>query len=173
MKEFTVTIPCKRYIRKYFNHIYGEEISLSHEDDFGDSILTKLSTKPIVRLSKQFMNIAFRDFNDQLKFKLPFDFFYRVEHTLNPQNIYNINRYLQNTFETDLFIIMNIGSAFGVERKISAEAFARKYKIEMDKDITLDAMLQSEYRTRTGKPLKNLFLVYLSGKVHTAAATRA
>lgn len=172
MKEFTISIPCKKYIRKYFNHIYGAEILLSHGDDFGDTVLTKISTRPYVRLSKQFLNIAFKGYNDELKFTLPFDFFYRAQHSLNEQHIHNINRYLQSTFETDLFIIMNIGSAFGVERKTSAEVFARKYGIEIDKDLTLDAMLQSEYRTRTQKPLKNLFLVYLSGKVHTPSKER-
>lgn len=163
MKEFTITVPCKTYIRKYFNYIYGEEITLNHGDDFSDTILSKISHKPYVRLSKQDLNIAFRYNTDKLIFKLPIDFFYRAENELNEQMIYSINRYLQNIFETDLFIIVNIGAAFGVEKRISCEVFARKHNLVIDKDITLDAMIQAEYRERTYKHSKNKFLVALSG----------
>lgn len=165
MKEFSVTVPCKTYIRKYFTTIYGPQIQLDHKTDFGDTILTKLSHRPLIRISRQHLNIAFRDYNDQLKFVIPVYFFYYTEHNLNEQNIFNINRYLQNTFESDLFTMMNIAAAFGVERKTACETFAKNHNISVEEDITLDAMLRAERRSRTAKTMANFFLVNLSAKV--------
>lgn len=162
MKDFTVSVPCKRYIRKYYTHIYGPQIPLSHDTDFGDTILTKISMKPIIRMSRQFLNVAFNGYNEQITFRLPVSLFYYVETNLNHQNIYNINRFLQNTFESDFFHIVQIAAAFGVERRKAMEVFIKKHGIEIDNDITLDALLQMEYRCRTKTSISNKFLVHLS-----------
>lgn len=162
MHNYCVAVPCKSYIRKYFASQLGDPIALNHTTDFGDTILTKLSGKPLIRISKQQFNVAFKDYNDQLKFRIPFDFFYRIQNNISSQHIFAINRFLQNVFEADLFVIVNIGAAFGVQRRTAIEAFARKYGINLDEDISFDALIKNESRKRAQKTLANNFLVSLS-----------
>lgn len=162
MESYCVNVPCKTYVRKYFNAVYGNQIELNYGSDFADTILTKMATQPIKRLSHHQLNQAFLFFNDEIKFKLPADFFYRVENNLDRQQIYCINRYLVNVFEADFFTVVNVAAAFGIERSTAIEAFCRNYNIILEEDITKEAMKKSEYRHRESPTMKNSFLATLS-----------
>lgn len=163
LSAYTLGVPTKCYIRKYFNCLYGTPLQLSYKSDFGDTILTKLQTSPIMaRVNKKELAIAFKDFNDTLTLQLPIDMLHRMETELNQQQIYNINRYLENVFETDLCMFVACASFFGIERKISIERFASMHRITIDEDVTYEALKQKEYRFRKNSTSKNLFLLQMS-----------
>lgn len=161
---FTLSIPCKSYIRKYFNFVYGMPVALNHTSDFGDTILTKMATTPLSRVSKRVLNIPERkeDFSDELKFSLPKDTLYRINTELTEQQVHSINRYLENVFETDLYMIVACASVFGIEKKLAIERFAERHRIRIDEDITYEALQKKEYRYRKSSTAKNLFLNQLS-----------
>jgi hypothetical protein len=162
LSAYTIDIPCKGYIKKYYNCIYGNPVMLDHSSDFGDTILTKMSTTPLSQVSKKILSIAPKDNNDVMKFQLPVDTFYRINTELSEQQVYSINRYLENVFETDLCVIVGIASAFMVERKMAIERFANKYGIVLEEDITYEALQKKEYRYRKSSTAKNIFLLQLS-----------
>lgn len=166
MENYTITVPCKKYIKKYFSSVYGDVLKPTLNDDFGDSIITKLSSKPISRLSKQDTNILLKGLDDKIKIRVPIDYFYRLQNSLTDQHIYTINRFLNNRFDNDFFIFVNIGTAFGVERRKVVEYFCNRYNIILDHDATLESMIKKELRLRSDNQLINNFLVGLSSKFH-------
>jgi hypothetical protein len=162
MQSYSILVPCKSYISKYFSGHYGDLISLDHNSDFGDTILTKLSSRPIKRNNRQNIGVAFQYYDAELKFKLPLDFFYRIENEISEQKIYNINRYLENVFDSTILNVILMAVSFGVEKRTATEAFLNKYKIIIDDDITHDSIRQKYCRMRKNPTMKNNFLVYLS-----------
>lgn len=162
LTAYSISVPCKAYIKKYFTSVYGSIITLNHQSDFGDTILTKMSTVPLSQVNKTILNQFDRDFNDALKFQLPIDSFYRIEHNLTKQQIYSINRYLENVFETDLFMVVATAGVFGVEKKVAIERFTARFGIQLEDDITYEALKRKEYRYRNSSTAKNLFLNQLS-----------
>jgi hypothetical protein len=157
LSAYSVDMPCKGYIRKYFNCLYGNPVPLEYSSDFGDTILTKMSTSPLSRVNKKILTIAFKDLNQELKFQLPIDMLHRVENNLSEQQIYYINRYLENIFETDLCMVVNCAGIFGVEKKVAIERFANRFDIQLEEDITYEALQKKEYRFRKSSTAKNLF----------------
>jgi hypothetical protein len=162
LQSYCVNVPCKGYIKKYFTRLYGHPIPLNHKSDFGDTILTKMISPSLAQANGYVLNLSNRDYNDQVKFQLSFDFFYRVENNLKQQQVYNINRFLENTFKADLFIFVNCAAFFGVERKISIERFADKYEIQLEEDIKYDALVKAEMRYRKTLSARNNLLLQLS-----------
>lgn len=164
MQSYSVCVPCKSYIRKYFEAAFGNPIELKLSDELGDIILTKMANRPLTRLSNDVMAIAFQHFDDSLKFILPMDFFFRVDHQLTNQQIYSINQFLESIFETDLILAIHFASLFGVERRHTIDVFIRRYNIIPDVDITVSSLEKKHYRFRTKKKnsMRYNFMVSLS-----------
>lgn len=158
LTAYTLTVSCKAYIKKYYSAIYGNPVVLNHLTDFGDTILTKMSTTPLSQINKTILNQFDRDYNDTLKFQLPIDTFFRIDHELTRQQVYSINRYLENVFETDLHMLVAVAGVFGVEKKLAIERFVSRFDIQLEEDITYEALKQKEYRYRKSSTGKNLFL---------------
>lgn len=159
MQNYTVKVPCRRYIYKYYTSLYGDILTPSLNDHFGDSIITKLSSNPLIRLTRQEANRLLKDMDYKLIIRLPIDYFYRIEKDLTDQHIYNLNRFLIHKFENDLFIFVNILTALGVERKKAIEAFCTRHNIVLkDDDVDIEAMQKKELRVRNRKEPSQVFL---------------
>jgi hypothetical protein len=172
MESFSVTVPCKSYVAKYFNKVYGEFIPLDHRSDFADTILTKMVTTPLAQINNRLYNLEVKHYDSKLKFKLKADFYFRVEPSLTTKQIYNINRYLENVLESDLFIVVCMAQCFGVQNKTAMRAFCDKYDIILDEDISLSALKQAFYRYKNTPIAKNFFLLQLSSP-HSSLNLRA
>ena len=163
LTAFTLALPCKSYIKKYFTAVYGNPIILNHQTDFGDTVLTKMSATPLSQVNKHVLNLSERDYNESLKFQLPVDLLYRIEKLqLTDQQTYSINRFLENVFETDLCMTVAMAGVFGVEKKIAIERFAARFEIRIEEEITYEALQKKEYRYRKSSTAKNLFLYQMS-----------
>jgi hypothetical protein len=162
LSAYTLGVPTKSYIRKYFNCLYGNPIPLSHKTDFGDTLLTKFITSPIIRVNKKELAIASKDLNDKISFQLPIDMIHRLETQPTDQQVFGINRYLENVFETDLCMFVACANFFGIERKVSIEKFAAMHRIVIEEDVTYEALKQKEYRFRKSSTSKNMFLLQMS-----------
>lgn len=162
MQSYHLSVPTKAYIRKYFTVLYGHPIQLTHANDFGDTILTKMISRPLCQVNKRVLNLSDRDYNDTLRFQLPADFFYRLETELTEQQVYNINRYLENCFKTDMLMVVCCAAFFGVEIRTSIEGFAKRYHIELEEDISYEALQKCYYRYRKSSVAANHFLLQMS-----------
>ncbi len=162
MQSYSVVVPCKPYIAKYFTGIYGDVIPLDHKTDFGDTILTKLSARPVTRVNRQKIGVALKLYTSVLKFKLPIDLFYRLDSQVTDQQVVNINRYLENVFDSTILQVIFIAVCFGVEKRTATEAFLNRYNIIIDEDITHDSIRQKDCRMRKNPAMRNNFLATLS-----------
>jgi hypothetical protein len=162
MQSYSISVPCKSYIKKYFCKIHGDHIFLDHRNDFFDSILTKLSNPPLIRVNKKMLALEFQEYTEQITFTLPIDLFYRIDHQLTQQQVYNINRFLKNCFKADLFMVITSGIFFGVNKETIIEKFAEKFEIELDEELSQKALVKSYYRYRKSSTAKNFFLAQMS-----------
>lgn len=162
MENYTIKIPVKRYIRKYISSVYGDPLKPTFKDDFGDTVISKLASRPLVRLSKSDLNIFLLNLNDTLAIKLPVDYFYRIDNTITSQHIYTLNRYFENVFKKEFYVYVNICTAFGVQRITAIESFCKRHGIQPEEDITLTGLVKMEGRYRKEKEANKDFLVGLS-----------
>ena len=112
------------------------------------------------------MNITFSGYNDKLKFKIPIDYFFRLESYLGDQHIYSINRYLERYFEADLITIIRIGGFFGVQRVTIIESFLRNYNISSEFDIDVSSLVKRDQRYWKNHTAKSHFLANLNSPFH-------
>jgi hypothetical protein len=150
-KSYHVTIPVKTHIGKYFSQMYGHPIALSHQDDFGDSVLTKLSTPPLIRPTKYDRNITMKLFITALRFQVPMHMYYRLENDITDAHIININRYLEHTFETAFCTWVMCKAAAGTQRKSAIEQFCDLHEIDIEIDVPYETLKKMEYRDRIYK----------------------
>lgn len=150
-KAYHVTVPVKPYIAKYFNHQYGHPIALGHQDDFGDSILTKLSTPPLIRPSKFDRNVTLGYFKAALKFQIPLHMYYRLENNVTEAHIINVNRFLENVFINAFCTWVMCQAAAKVQRKTAIEQFCDDHGIDLELDVPYETLKKLEYRDRIYK----------------------
>lgn len=162
MNNFCVAVPCKAYIKKYFCSLYGDPVDLDLKTDFGDTIVTKISGKPLTRINKSHLTLAFNHFDSQLKFQLPIDFYYRVKVDPSRLQVFGINQYLERVFDADLFLVITHGIGFGIDKSVVIEAFLQKYNILLDEDISYDAIRKKHIRMMQNPTIQNHFLVCLA-----------
>jgi hypothetical protein len=171
MKSFTIPIPCKNYIKKYYSAAYGDVIPLEHQSDWGNTILTKMAYPPLVRMNRKNLNLVSGEYKEEIKFSLPIDLLYRIEDKLSDQQTYSINRFLEESLKEDLYLVIKIGSFFGVQIVTIIETFGERFNIDLGEELTLSALKKDYYR-RIRKPnTRNFFLAQMSS--HFAMSLRA
>lgn len=169
MKSYSVQVPCKTYIRKYFCGLYGiigNTIALNNQFEFGDVILTKLSSDKIKVPGKNLLKIYCEPLDDSIRFQLPMDLFYRLPRTPSREHFYIINRYLYNTFENDLHSVICMGNIFSIPKLKIIRAFCDRYDISPE-DIDIESLRKKYYRFSKSPTAQNFFLASLSQPLHS------
>lgn len=156
---YTIKIPTKIYLRKYLLVKNGIPFPLNYNSTFGTLILCLLGKKSFdINMNDQKITNRIAGFNDHFIAISPISTMKNKGHSLTNDKIIAINRYLENEFAEELhkFCNDNIEKRNwrpGINKAIYQ--FAEKYGIEVDIDISFDALKQAEYRYRKrihGKP---------------------
>jgi hypothetical protein len=152
MQFYTIHLPVKTYVRKYLSTIYGNPIIIDGRSEFSDVILAKLSSSLHSFLSPTDLELRLNRFTDRIDIKLPIYYWYQLENKLDQHNIVRINRYFENRFENDFCYAVSLAVSIArQERKKAIEAFAVTHGIDVEYDITFDALKKMEYRFRKEK----------------------
>lgn len=166
MKSFTFQLPVKKYVKKYLSGIFGDTIPAQMETDIGFVILTTLTSRLEGKVCRGYNNQFKNPWHSTIVFTIPFHYFYLTKKEISIHTCILLNRYLENKFEQALSIHVEKHIARGGLIKQAIEDFCRLYQIQIDEDITLDALKQMEYRSRKKNtelilrrlsPQKNLF----------------
>jgi hypothetical protein len=161
-KYYSLHIPTKTYLRKYITSIYGDPIVINTSHYFGLTIIAFLERKFFFRQKQTVVHQKFDVLNDQLTIKLP-TWWMKQSHfgtDIPQQSIIYINKLFEERFEEDLSKFCAVYNAVGVEYKDAREEFCKLYNIELEEDITGEALKKKEYRYRENS-LKN-FIAKLS-----------
>lgn len=164
MNTFTLRIPVKTYIKKYLGKLYGEEvIPAQMETNIGFVVLMTISSRLEGKVCRGYNNQFQNPYQSSVTFTVPFHYFYLTKKELSIHTVILLNRYFETKFEEDLCRFIDSFMIRGGTYKAAIEAFAELYNIDIEEDITYEALKKKDYRFR--KKNENLFLRRLSPEV--------
>jgi hypothetical protein len=156
---------------KQFTELAPHMIFLDPETDFGDIVFTKMASNIHCHLKPSDMGSRLTRLNDHLVLKIPMHWMRKLPtKDLNTHQIIKINRHLENIFERDFCdVVSRAHTIFGVDRQTAIECFCNNHGIQLEIDITFEALKKMEYRNRSGKcqahdPQKNCAGIVLQNK---------
>jgi len=161
-KYYLVKVPCKRYIRKFITSIFGDPVKADRSSSVGcflNSILTK-NTYESRNIGDVFDT---KYMHDHIPFMINKFQFTHIGFDVPKDKVLELNRYLENMFEEMLYSYCHVRIDINPERKKLIEEFVRLYKIEVDEDISMDALVKMEYRFRKGIEKKHMVITENAG----------
>jgi len=151
MKDhFKLTIPTKPYLAKYLYTLYGKPIVFTTTNYFGTTLLGYLTTRLYLQNQAHITHRKFDEFNTPLHVSLPFHWLknYQYKTSIPKVNIIYLNKHFEEKFTRELYWYCHILALTGVEFKDALEQFCKRYNIEIEEDITFEALKKKEYRER-------------------------
>lgn len=147
-KYFTVSMPCKPYIQKYAEVLFGNPVPAHNNSTIGCFVKACLEKN---FYSSYTFTQSFIDahYTGRLQMQISEWQFARVGHSLSTEKVKEINRFLENMFEEHMFMYVGVHHKDGeTERKKVIDHFASMHNIATEVDITLEALVKTEYRQR-------------------------
>lgn len=171
MKSFTFRLPVKRYIQKYLTSLYGDTIPAQMETDIGFVVLNTLASRIESKVCRGYNNQWGADpYQGTVTFTIPYHYFYLTKKELSIYTCILLNRYFENKFEEDLSRYVDMQDTEGRGKyKAAIEAFAYQYNVEIEEDISFDALKKMEYRARKKNEENNLRRLSPSTNLFTQA----
>lgn len=153
MRTFAVSIPTKAHIRKYVHSINGHTIVAGHDTLIGSVMMICLANKVRSYTSKEYREARILSYPDKVQVVVPAHYVFNGHAGLSvsDDSVISINRFLENAFLQDLYRYCrsNINPAnrrHGYDRSI--EEFCQMHGIEIEEDVTFEALKKAEYRYR-------------------------
>lgn len=154
MNHYSLSLPTKAYLCAYLKTLYGTQdlphIHLDPSTDFGDLIITKMSSSLHCDLKPYDVGVKLSKLSTILQLKLPIHWLRKLPtKELTKHQVIRINRHIENMFERDLCdIVSRAHDIMGIDRQKAIECFAENHGIILEHHITFDALKQMEYRFR-------------------------
>lgn len=151
MQFFTIHLPVKGYVKKYLQTLYGTNIIISTKTKIGQILLLHLSTNLSTKMDEHDIDLRMNRLTETLPLRIPFDYWYRLKlKEVSPHMAISISRFFEEEFKEEMYDVVNRAVQFipGLERKKAIENFAQNHGIEIEFDITYEALKKMEYRFR-------------------------
>ncbi len=148
MKSFTFRLPVKMYIQKYLTSLYGETIPAKMETDIGFVVLNILASRLETKVCRGYNNQFDNPYQGIITFTVPFCYFSLTKKEITVFTRILLNRFLENKFELDMMLHVDRSLHHGASIKSAIEEFAQKHNIDIEEDISFDALKKMEYRHR-------------------------
>ena len=158
MKTYKLYLPTKPYLHKYLRRVYGNPslpgtpIVIDPATDFGDMIITKMSSTLHCNLDKHDIDVRMNRLTEKLVIHVPIHWWYKLGcMELTPHQVIRINRYFENLFESEMHQVVHRANTWlGIDRQVAIECFAENHDIVIEQDITFEGLKKMEYRHRKG-----------------------
>lgn len=149
-KYFTLKILTKPYLKKYIHSLYGKTVIFSSANQFGTIMMALLDRPNMVRESKEKIKMRLDEYNVELLIFCPIWFIKKNMYgfDISENHMISLNKYIEQRFTEDLFKFCYILNKCGVSLEDGMAEFCKCHDIEIDEDITLDALKKKEYRYR-------------------------
>lgn len=165
---YSVKVPTKSYLRKYIYAKYGQPIKLNYTTTLGTLILCMLDKEAFtVKMSEQKKEQRIQYMNDEIILTAPLTTMRWKGYSLTKDKIIAINRYLEDLFVEDLhrYCKFNIkDTAWRPGIKDAIFSFADAYGIDVETDISFEALKKAEFRYKKKNEKKVVTFVPTSGK---------
>lgn len=147
MNHFKLTLPVKPYIRKYLAVLYGDPIIINLNTDIGFAVLNALASRMEFKISKGNIDLFQNRFTDEIELRIPIHYFSLTKKDVSSNTIVLLNRYLEYKFDLELKVHLATSKVpYGTTVKKGIELFLSIYNIEMDVDITYEAITKANWR---------------------------
>ncbi len=154
--HFTIKLPTKAYLKKYLQTLYGSPTHLgnpiyfSTRDYFGMSMFSALENPLRIHHRPCITKVRFDSFDTIMEVKAPRWWLekYQFGNSMAENQVITVNKLFETKFEEELYNFCSQLSFIGMETKDALLAFCDKYNIEMEEDITYEALKKKEYRFR-------------------------
>ena len=162
---YTIAVPTKPYLKKYLQSLYGKPMIFDRDNYFGTSLVGYLERKFFTRQSETISYRHFDEFTAALIISMPSWWIIRTHFATDipTGNVIYINKHFEERFEEDLVKFCLVLQLGGVEVKQALETFCAMHEIELDVDMTFEAIKQKHYRAR--KKFKNLYCKSVTPKM--------
>jgi hypothetical protein len=152
MQFFTICLPTKAYLKKYIHTLYGDPVVIKASNVFADVFLAMLQVPVPVKHSRPLLDQQLNRYSSIVEVKVPVSMFYRLPKEPGEHSVIRINRFFENRFEEDLAkTVGHMQAILQIERQQAIEKFAEDHRIDIDVDITMDALKKKDYRFRKEK----------------------
>lgn len=149
-KYFTLKILTKAYLKKYIHSLYGKTVIFSTTNQFGTIMMALLDRPNIVRESKDKIKMKLDEYDIELQIFCPIWFIKKNMYgfDISEHNVIALNKFIEQRFTEDLFKFCYLFNKCGISLDDAIEEFCKCHDIEIDEDITMDALKKKEYRYR-------------------------
>ncbi len=149
--HYSVTLPVKPYIKKYVAAVEGSPVLFTSRSMLCMIIRAYMENKNHTGLSKKQLQTSINARTATIVVQLPMRSMHYVGTSVRPDSIILINQFLEMWFGKALLDFMKQTANRPGRYKGFNEAyyeFAQAYGIEIEEDISLDALKKMDYRLR-------------------------
>lgn len=152
---FSVSIHTKPFLKKYLETLYGSPIIFQTDNYFGMSVAGLLDNPIEFHKTKAELRLRTDRYTTRLDIHCPMTFLTkrRFGFHISDQHTISLNKLFELRFEEDLYKFCLTYSIMGIDNKVAIDDFCRCYGIEIEDDISFEAIKKKEYRYR--KELEN------------------
>lgn len=153
-KYFEVKLPCKPHIAKYVGAIYGTTLKADRSNPLSLYITANLEKK--MYENRHFgESFLYKFYTAELKIQLNRWQFHAIGYELSRESIININKFVEEDFELDLYKFCKLYTTFKPDStgrnngyKEAINYFAEMHHIRLDYDISFYGLQRKELRFR-------------------------
>lgn len=147
IRTYTVFLPCRPYIRKYVAAKFGYPVPAYNKSTIGNFLQICLEKE---RYTERAYTDSFihQNFTAALCIQVSAFVWVNYGFDFSTAKIVEINQFLKAMFFEHLHDWVEARNLPGTDRRYLIEEFAEMHGIELEEDISLDALVKKEYRIR-------------------------
>jgi len=138
---YTITVPCKKYVRKWLEDPPGKPVDLNKVDQSLYGIFCRLLDKRCTHRDNQLVG----QYNDFIHVLVSEDVYNRYGHGLTITNLTLFNNWLEFMIKKESRLYAKIYSRFGFQRKKAVSDFQKDLRLS-DDDFSTDAIIKDIQR---------------------------
>ena len=151
-KYHLVQLPCKKHIRKYIAATFGDphnqyQIKATLRHPLGAMINASLTKEVYISRHPQ-QSLLEKGFTDKLPILINQWQFDNIGFDFPEDKVILINWFMEGLFDQHLFQWVDSGVNAGRKRKPCIEQFVSLHHIDIEHDVSFEALKKGEYRTR-------------------------
>lgn len=149
--HFSLVIYTKPYLKKYLHSLYGNPLIFDKDNLFGVTVAAFLDKPLDFHVTKEELRCRTDKYTEKMEVFLPRTILTKrrsLGYDLTDQHTITLNKFFETRFTEDLARWCELGAIYKVEFKKNLEDFCYRHKIELEYDISFDAIKKKEYRFR-------------------------
>jgi hypothetical protein len=159
-QAYTVKVPTKTHLRKFIYAKHGYPLKLNYQTNYGTIILCMLNREDFsIKMSQFKIDVRLAHMNDSIELTSPINTMHYKGYNMSSDAVIAVNRYFENEFAEELYRycrdnIKDRNWRPGIHQAI--HSFAEIYGIEVDIDISFEALKKCEWRYRKREEEKQM-----------------